>query len=107
MIYETDLECLCDRFFATVAIEYEVEPAEIGDRTSPGHAEVIDLHQVTVTGLSGVGWEKYQEELEAGGWAEQINDAATEEVEDRLSLIGAGSWLYDQLVSFAEVPNEA
>jgi hypothetical protein len=107
MIFETDLECLCDRFFATVAIEYEVEPAELGDRVSPGHAEVIDLHKVTVTELDGVTWDKNQEELEAGGWAEQINEAAYEEVEGRLSLIGAGSWLYDQLVSFAEVPNEA
>jgi hypothetical protein len=107
MIYETDLECLCDRFYATVAIEYEVESAEIGDRVSPGHAEVIDLQRVTVTSLSGVDWDKSQEELEAGGWAKQIDDAAYEEVEDRLSLIGAGTWLYDQLVSSAEVPNEA
>ncbi|MHC4301020.1 MAG: hypothetical protein ACYS7Y_27410 [Planctomycetota bacterium] len=103
MIYETDLECLCDRFFATVAIEYEVEPAELGDRVSPGHAEVIDLHAVTVTSLSGVTWERSQEELEAGDWASFINAAAYEEVE---RLIGYGAWLYDQLVSFAEVPDD-
>jgi hypothetical protein len=104
MIYETDLECLCDRFFATVAIEYEVEPAELGDRVSPGCAEVIDLHKVTVTELDGVTWNKNQEELEEGDWAEQINEAAYEEVE---RLLGYRTWLYDQLVSFAEVPNEA
>jgi hypothetical protein len=101
--YETDFCNLCDRFFATIIIEYDVEwgdePHRYGDPSVqyPGSPDEIDVRRVVVTSLVGETWDKTREELEAGGWTTQIDAEAFECAETQLE-----GWLFDQLISNAE-----
>lgn len=103
-IYETELDELCERFSATVEIKYSVDPGEKMVRYYPdgsgypGSPPSIELERVTVTSLSGETWDKDRAELEASGFAKQIDDAAWEEVERLID----GHWLADHLFSNAE-----
>jgi hypothetical protein len=104
--YEAGFCNLCNRFFATLAIEYDVEygddPHRYGDPSVlyPGSPDEIDVRRVVVTSLTGETWEKTREELEEGGWAAQIDAEAFEHVENLLE-----EWLYDHLLTNAE-PDE-
>lgn len=100
--YEAGFCNLCDRFFATIVIEYWYDPAEgpsLADdgRDHPGSPDEIDVHRVVVTSLTGETWEKTREELEEGGWAAQIDAEAFEYVEVLID-----DWLFDHLISNAE-----
>lgn len=96
-VYETSFCNLCNRFFATVVIEYDVDWGEPEGYYSdgephPGSPDEITVRRVIVTSLVGETWEKTREELEE--WATQIDAEAWEYTETQLE-----GWLFDQLIS--------
>lgn len=101
-VYETELEELGGRLFATVEIHYSVtgrtRPVQFANGGGyPGDPGSLEIHEVVVTSLSGSGWDK--DRIELGDWADVADEMAFGKV---LDLVGADTWLADHLFDNAE-----
>jgi len=69
-LHETSYPFLFDRFHATILVEYELDLDTF---------RIVEHLEVKVTSLCGDNWTKDLEELEASGWADWLNEKATDE----------------------------